>query len=143
MLPLPLSLSAPPLPTQCTTVIQVPDLEDLDTTVVLKSCDLTTPVQPSELTFTWTRNGTEVDTESEGRFSVNLYGWLTIESITSSDLGIYQVTISNDMGTAVHTVKLVTVSYSNSEATIATQSQRSHNLLASGKSLPNNCMHMK
>ena len=75
-------------------------------TVVLKYCDLTTPVQLSELEFQWSMGGVDVDIESGGRFSVNHYGWLTIENVQDSDFGVYEVSISNGEGSAVHTLTL-------------------------------------
>lgn len=37
---------------------------------------------------------------------MNHDGWLTIENLKASDLGEYQVTISSENGSAVHTVQL-------------------------------------
>ena len=73
-------------------------------TVVLKYCDLTTPVQLSELKFQWS-NGS-VGIKFGGRLSVNHYGWLTIENVQDFDFGVYEVNISKGEDSAVHTVKL-------------------------------------
>ena len=79
---------------------------NIGTTVVLKHCDLTTPVPLSELAFQWSKNGVDIVTVPEGRFSINQHGWLTIRNVQSDDLGTYRVNISNDEGSAVHPVNL-------------------------------------
>ena len=101
-----------PLPSECTSVETIA-LKQTSTTVVLKSCDLTSPVQPSNLNYTWSRDGAPLDLTGT-RFTVNQYGLLTIEDITHSDLGIYQVSISNAFGSAVHSIKLVAASSTSS-----------------------------
>ena len=50
--------------------------------------------------------GELVDVEFGERVSVNHNGWLTIKNVQQSDLGVYQVNISNEMGNADHTVQL-------------------------------------
>ena len=77
---------------------------NVGTTVVLKHCDLTTPVPLSELSFQWSHNGADV--VPGGKFSINQHGWLTIRNVQDNDLGIYRVNISNAKGSAVHTVNL-------------------------------------
>ena len=77
---------------------------NVGTTVVLKHCDLTTPVPLSELSFQWSHNGADV--VQGGKFSINQHGWLTIKNVQDNDLGIYRVNISNAEGSAVHTVNL-------------------------------------
>ena len=77
---------------------------NVGTTVVLKHCDLTTPVPLSELAFQWSKNG--IDIEPVGKFSINQHGWLTIRNVQNEDLGMYRVNISNGEGSAVHTVNL-------------------------------------
>ena len=100
---MPLSLSAaPPMPSTCAMVRKT---TNIGTTVVLKHCDLTTPVPLSELAFQWSKNGIDIVPE-EGKFSINQHGWLTIRNVQSNDLGTYRVNISNDEGSAVHTVNL-------------------------------------
>ena len=82
---------------------------ELGTTVVLKYCDMTSPVDLSDLSFQWRKvnsNGIPVNVQLGGKFSVNHNGWLTIENINDVDLGSYEVTISNQEGSAVHTVLL-------------------------------------
>ena len=85
---------------------------ELGTTVVLKYCDLTSPVDLSDLSFQWEKvesNGTAIDVLPGGRFSINYNGWLTIENIIQSDLGDYSVTLFSEMGTATHDVLLEVV----------------------------------
>ena len=77
---------------------------NIGTTVVLKHCDLTTPVPLSELTFQWSKDS--VDIVSGGQFTINHRGWLTIENVQESNFGTYRVNISNGEGSAVHTVNL-------------------------------------
>jgi hypothetical protein len=114
-----------PLPTNCTSVETIALKRNTTTTVVLKSCDLTSPVQPSNLNYAWLRNGAPLDLTGT-HFTVNQYGLLTIKNISRSDLGVYQVSISNSFGSAVHTIKLVAES---SVLPGATQSQRSQDNL--------------
>ena len=81
----------------------------LHTTVLLKYCDLTSPVDLTDLEFQWSKtneNGAFVDVQLGGRFSVNHNGWLTIENVQQSDLGTYRVSVTNEMGRADHTVQL-------------------------------------
>ena len=110
---LPLPIAAAPLPTQCTLVDAIALNCTDSTTVILKSCDLTSPVLPFGVTYTWTKNGA---TLTESRFEVSQYGQLAIKNATRSDLGVYQVTISNKIGNAVHTVKLVEASCTTTAA---------------------------
>ena len=79
------------------------------TTVVLKYCDLTLPVQLKELGFNWTKRSKDGEVSAirnRGRFSINLYGWLTIQNIGPFDSGEYQVNISNSQGSALHMIPL-------------------------------------
>ena len=79
------------------------------TTVILKHCDLTSPVQLKELGFTWTKKSKTEELSAivnGGRYSINHYGWLTIQSIAPSDSGVYQVNISNSQGSALHEIPL-------------------------------------
>ena len=83
--------------------------QDEGSTVVLGYCDLTSPVRPSELQFqrrVRKENGEIVDISSEGRFEVSLDGLLTINDTLPSDSGLYEVTISNNYGSALHSVHL-------------------------------------
>jgi hypothetical protein len=83
--------------------------QDEGSTVVLRYCDLTSPVRPSELQFQWRvrkENGNVVNISSEGRFEVNLDGLLTIRDSLPSDSGLYQVTITDNLGSALHSVHL-------------------------------------
>ena len=73
---------------------------------MLGYCELTSPVQLSELGFQWSRRNELVEIIHEGRFSVNHEGLLTIMNVQPSDSGVYQVNISNDQGSAQHTVQL-------------------------------------
>ena len=77
---------------------------NVGTTVVLKHCDLTTPVPLSELAFQWSKDGADISPGE--KFSINQHGWLTIKNVQDSDLGTYRVNISNGEGSAVHTVNL-------------------------------------
>ena len=82
---------------------------------MLRHCDLTSPVQLSELNFQWSKrrqNGEVVEIESAGKnskYSVNHEGLLTISNARPSDSGLYQVNISNNQGSALHTVQLEVV----------------------------------
>ena len=96
-----LSMVAPPMPSTCAMVRRT---NNVGTTVVLKHCDMTTPVPLSELSFQWSHN--DADIVPGGRFSINQHGWLTIWNVQDNDLGIYRVNISNAEGSAVHTVNL-------------------------------------
>ena len=89
------------MPSTCAMVRKI---TNIGTTVVLKHCDFTTPVPLSELSFQWCKDN--VDIVSEGRFSINQHGWLTIVDVQVSDFGTYRVNISNDEGSAMHTVTL-------------------------------------
>ena len=83
--------------------------QDEGSTVVLGYCDLTSPVRPSELQFQWRvrkENGEVVNIRYEGRFEVSLDGLLTINDTQPSDSGLYQVTITNSLGSALHSVQL-------------------------------------
>ena len=83
--------------------------QDEGSTVVLGYCDLTSTVHPSELQFRWRvrkENGEVVNIRSEGRFEVSFDGSLTIKDTLPSDSGLYQVTISNNYGSALHSVLL-------------------------------------
>ena len=98
--------TAPPLPMECS---QLRKTTALGTTVVLKYCGLTSPVELSDLDFQWSKRndgGELVDVEFGERVSVNHNGWLTIKNVQQSDLGVYQANISNEMSNAVHTVQL-------------------------------------
>ena len=78
--------------------------------VVLGYCMLTSPVQLSELRYQWRKqreDGAMVEINSTGtKYDVNLKGLLTIMNAQPSDSGRYEVSISNDQGTAVHEVHL-------------------------------------
>jgi hypothetical protein len=104
------SFIAPPLPPECSEEDETRNEGD---TVVLEHCEITSPVQLSELNFQWSiQNGNGEWTEitpamdGSGRFSVNHDGFLTISNVQPSDSGLYQVHISNDQGYALHTVRL-------------------------------------
>jgi hypothetical protein len=96
----------PPLPATCSKSM---DGQEEGSTVVLGYCDLTSPVIPSELQFQWRvrkENGEVVNISSEGRFEVSLDGLLTIRDSLPSDSGLYQITITNNHGSALHSVHL-------------------------------------
>ena len=102
----PLFFSAPPLPATCSESMKS---QDEGATIVLGYCELTSPVYPLELQFQWRvrkENGQMVNITSEGRFEVSLYGLLTINGTLLSDSGLYQVTITNNQGSALHSVYL-------------------------------------
>lgn len=88
---------------------------------MLKYCELTSPVELSDLKFLWkgvkTHNESEELIDINGRISINHNGWLIIENVGLSDLGVYKVNISNKMGYAVDTVKLESVNVTSSPAT--------------------------
>ena len=97
---------APPEPSYCNEDDETRNVGD---TVVLKRCDLTSPVQLLELDFQWSvQNGNEEwEKIAPGeRFSVNHRGFLTISNVQPSDSGLYRVNISNDWGSALHRVRL-------------------------------------
>ena len=76
---------------------------------MLRRCDLTSPVQLSELDFQWSiqnENGEWEMITPDRRFSVNHSGFLTISDVQPSDSGQYRVNISNDQGSALHRVRL-------------------------------------
>ena len=115
--------TAPPLPMECSHVRKI---TALGTTVVLKYCDLTSPVELSDLDFQWNKRndgGELVDVELGERVSVNHNGWLTIKNVQQSDLGVYQVNISNEMGNAVHTVQLDLVQATTAQNPSLSQAQ--------------------
>ena len=98
--------SAPPLPAICSESMKS---QNEGSTVVLGYCDLTSPVRPLELQFQWRvrkENGEAVNISSEGRFEVSLDGLLTINDTLPSDSGLYQITIINNYGSALHSVHL-------------------------------------
>ena len=102
----PLFFSAPPLPATCSESMKS---QDEGATIVLGYCELTSPVYQLELQFQWRvrkENGEMVNITSEGRFEVSLDGLLTINDTLPSDSGLYQVTISNNHGSALHSVHL-------------------------------------
>lgn len=97
---------APPLPAICSESMRS---QNEGSTVVLGYCDLTSPVRPSELQFEWRmrkENGELVDIRSDGRFEVSFDGLLTINDTRPSDSGLYQVNISNSLGSALHSIQL-------------------------------------
>ena len=106
MLPRFLLTVLPPLPANCSkSMID----QDEGSTVVLGYCDLTSPLHPSEFQFQWRvrkENGEVVNISSEGRFEVSLDGLLTIKDTLPSDSGLYQITITNKYGSALHSVHL-------------------------------------
>ena len=76
---------------------------------MLRRCELTSPVQLSELDFQWSikkGNGEWEMITPDGRFSMNHEGFLTIYNVRPSDSGLYRVNISNDWGSALHRVRL-------------------------------------
>jgi hypothetical protein len=76
---------------------------------VLEHCGFTSPVQLSELHFQWSvqnGNGEWTRVTPGGQFSVNHDGLLTISDVQPSDSGLYRVHISNDQGSALHSVRL-------------------------------------
>lgn len=101
---------------------------------MLKYCELTSPVELSDLTIHWkkveTHNGSEelvdVPLEGQSRININYNGWLVIENVSQSDLGVYKVNISNEMGYALDTVLLKLVEVTSSPASLS-QAQ-THNL---------------
>ena len=97
---------APPEPPECTEEDETRNEGD---TVVLRRCELTSPVQLLELDFQWSvqnGNGEWEMITPDGRFRVNHDGFLTISNVRPSDSGLYQVNISNDQGSALHRVRL-------------------------------------
>ena len=97
---------APPHPDFC---FKSTEVRNDGTTVILKYCDLTLPVQLKELEFKWTKmskDGEVSAIKNGGRFIVNLYGWLIIQNIGPFDSGVYQVNISNSQGNALHRIPL-------------------------------------
>ena len=106
----------PPLPATCSKSMIG---QDKGSTVVLGYCDLTSPVLPSELQFRWRvrkENGEVVNISSEGRFEISLDGLLTIKDTLPSDSGLYQVNITNNYGSALHTVNLQVTRSSKSKS---------------------------
>ena len=99
-------LVAPPEPTNCAEQDQA---RSEGTTVVLEHCEITSPVQLSDLDFQWNKDGEPLDITPEGRYSINHNGFLTISNIRPSDSGLYHVNISNSQGSALHTVRLQVV----------------------------------
>ena len=77
---------------------------------MLEYCRLTSPVQPSELTFQWSKqmqNGEMINIMEDGvKYRLNSEGVLTIAKAQPSDSGTYTVNISNSHGFALHTVQL-------------------------------------
>ena len=97
---------APPEPPECTEEDETRNEGD---TVVLRRCELTSPVQLLELDFQWSvqnGNGEWEKITPGGRFSVSHDGFLTISNVQPSDSGLYRVTISNNQGSALHRVRL-------------------------------------
>lgn len=89
-------------------------IRNLSETVVLKYCDLTFPVDLSDIYLTWNKinsDGRLTRVITGGRFSINYKGWLIIENVESSDLGTYRVKMINDrrdlgIPAAIHRVLL-------------------------------------
>ena len=105
-------------------------------TVVLKYCDLTSAVELSDLSFQWKKvnaNGELVNVPQGGRFSINHDGWLTIENLQASDLGEYQVTITSENGSAVHTVQLELESGATTTPSSAMPQAHGHSLPQLGR----------
>lgn len=75
--------------------------------LLLRPCEFTSPVQLSDLDFQWTKDGDPVETILGQRFMINHNGFLTISEVQTSDSGLYQVTISNSLDSAWHTVRLL------------------------------------
>ena len=117
--------TAVPLPNNCLATTNIRVLGP-GTTAVLKYCELTSPVELSDLTFNWKRIGThngdeklmDIQLEGQSRISINHNGWLIIENVQQSDLGVYKVNISNEMGYAVNTVLLELVEATSSPASM-------------------------
>ena len=92
------------------------EIRNAGDTVVLRLCDLTSTVlQLLVLDFQWSVQlqnwNPHIYREWEmitpgGRFSVNYDGFLTISNVQPSDSGLYQVSISNNQGSALHFVWL-------------------------------------
>ena len=99
-------LVAPPEPSTC---FEQDETRSGGETVMLEHCPFTSPVQLSELDFQWSiqnGNGEWIKIRPGGRFRVNHDGFLTIHNIQSSDSGLYRVNISNNQGSALHTIQL-------------------------------------
>ena len=109
ILPLVSPLTAQPLPANCPAPPQT--REEGAASVVLEYCTLTSPVQPSELVFQWSKqrqNGERINIIEDGtKYSINHKGFLTVTNVQLTDLGTYRVNISNSQGFALHTVQLV------------------------------------
>ena len=102
--------AAPLLPANCE---KDPQKRNEGATVVLRHCNITSPVQLSEFNFQWSKrkqNGEVVEIETGTvKYSINNEGSLTISNAQPSDSGLYQVNISNEQGSALHTVHLEVV----------------------------------
>ena len=102
-------LIAPPEPSTCS---EQDETRSEGETIVLEHCPFTSPVQLSELDFQWSvqnGNGEWANIRPDERFRVNHDGFLTIHDVQPSDSGLYRVNISNDQGSALHTVRLQVV----------------------------------
>ena len=107
-----LPLIAPPEPTTCS---ESDETRNRGETVVLRPCEITSPVQLSELDFQWSKDGDPLELTPGQRFIINHNGFLTIENVLPSDSGLYQVNISNSQGSALHTVQLLVEISASSE----------------------------
>ena len=96
--------TAPPKPTVCS---ESDETRNEGETVILRPCEFTSPVQLSDLLFQWSKDGDTVETILGQRFMINHDGFLTISEVQTSDSGLYRVTISNSLGSAWHTVRLL------------------------------------
>ena len=77
--------------------------------MVLKYCDLTSPVELSDLSIEWNKRnerGEFVGVSLGERISINHNGWLTIKDLESADFRVYRVNISNEIGYSIQTVQL-------------------------------------
>ena len=73
----------------------------------MQPCEIISPVQLSDTHFQWSKDGEPVEIAHDGWFQINHNGSLIITFLLPSDSGMYQVNISNDKGSALHTVQLL------------------------------------
>ena len=100
-------LPIPPLPESCSVKI----LENIDegSTVLLHFCDFTTPVELTNLTLRWKKDGEEIDIMADQRmkYEITHEGYLSINNVQESDSGSYYVEIQNEWGSAVRLFQLI------------------------------------
>ena len=98
------------MPAKCD---EEPQKRNEGATVVLRPCDITSPVQLSDLNFQWSKRRQNGDLNEiagmNSKYSINHEGLLTLSNARPSDSGLYQVNISNSQGSALHTVQLEVV----------------------------------